>query len=558
MFKSLHKSEEISLSIKVSPDFTGILRGFAHDISEGCTLNGELIMAIAHRVKIKSVETVFTGICRVNFKTTNKMGVPTSDGTESRGIYRKKITHLDDIAGSNSQNNSAKKLIFEAGTYKFPFSFRIPPSLPHTFNGQHGSIEYELSGFVTRSIFSTNVHVSKPVTIRRCLMNTPNPIAQTSQTVQGEKHSDIVKYSATAPSMVYCEGGLLELGLNIELKDPDRYSLRIVTCGLKEKVLYRTTGRSSLTNQAMHYSESSFPLGCSSFFPSQHSEYNPTDLHHYNAIFRLYPRVHSDNKSILIVVKHLLMIRIIIDDNQARNKIRRQKTTDTVSSIASASGSVGERSILSHLSFNQHDRPSLERASTTMSAINMMPNVISGSNTPLFSRSPSASESLGETSSSESISPSSSSSGSSSEIDPFPSNLVRVSSRKLDRINPQDNSNCVLQDEDGEEGGETSRDINRHRHHSGHSLIMHHHFNPFQFHKSVLDEGTYECILHMPIIVTSREEYREGGVPALPDYETAADEPPSYRAALQCLPPVPLYPSAEELESSDNNDMFNS
>jgi len=82
------------------------------------------------------------------------------------------------------------------------------------------------------------------------------------------------------------------------------------------------------------------------------------------------------------------------------------------------------------------------------------------------------------------------------------------------------------------------------RHHLGHSLTMHHHFNPFQFHKGILEEGSYECTLNMPIIVTSREEYREGGVPALPDYETAVDEPPSYRAALQCLPPVPIYPKA--------------
>lgn len=572
MFKSLHKSEEISLSIEISPDFTGILRGFAHDVSEGCTLNGELLMTTARRVKIKRLETVFTGVCRVNFKTTNKMGVPTSDGTESRGIYRKKMAHLDEAAiaavSHSSSSSGGTLMTFEPGTYRFPFSFKIPPSLPHSFKGKHGSIEYELDAYVTRSIFSTDLHITKPVTLRRCLMNTPSPIARNTQIVMGRKHPDIVKYSATAPAMVYCEGGLLELGLNVELRDPDRYSVRMVTCGLKERVVYRTTGKNSLTNQAMHYNESSFPLGCSTFFPSQHPEYNPADLHNYNAIFRLYPRVHTDNKSSLIVVHHVLMIRMIIDDNEASANIHRQKSTDSAtSSVASVASSFGARSILSHLSMKQqHDAQNSPGKTPAMTPINIMPNAIASTSTPPLSRSPSISELSVETMSGESVlstSPPSSSSLEMDSIQPFQSNLVRVSSRKLEPTGSgngaQDNGPYTIVDEgdnDDEEREGVTRDSNLAsgpRHHLGHSLTIHHHFNPFQFHKGILEEGSYECTLNMPIIVTSREEYREGDVPALPDYETAADEPPSYRAALQCLPPVPIYPSIEELEHEDSN-----
>lgn len=575
MFKSLHKNEEISLSIEISPDFTGILRGFAYDESEGCTLNGELLMTTTRRVKIKRLETVFSGVCRVNFKTTNKMGVPTSDGTESRGIYRKKMTHLGEAAATmgydSSNSNSNITTTFEPGTYKFPFSFKIPPSLPHSFKGKHGSIEYELDAYVTRSIFSADVHTSKPVTLRRCLMNTPSPIARNTQTVPGKKHPDIVRYSATAPSMVYCEGGLLELELNVELKDPDRYSVRIVTCGLKERVVYRTTGKSSLTNQAMHYNESSFPLGCSTFFPSQHPEYNPADLHNYNAIFRLYPRVHTDNKSSLIVVHHVLMIRMIIDDNEviARANIHRHKSTDSATSVASVASSLGAapRSILSHLSMKQQH--SLSGKPPTMTPINIMPNAIASTSTPPLSRSPSISELSVETMSGESVlstSPPSSSSLDMESIQPFQSNLVRVSSRKLASTTSSSNATTVegqeaeAEEEEEEEREGVTRDTpsaSGPRHHLGHSLTIHHHFNPFQFHKGILEEGSYECTLNMPIIVTSREEYREGGVPALPDYETAVDEPPSYRAALQCLPPVPIYPSIDELENGNNSsEMF--
>ncbi|GAN00717.1 hypothetical protein MAM1_0002c00139 [Mucor ambiguus] len=580
MFKLLHKSEEILLSIEISPDFTGILRGFAHDESEGCTLKGELLMTTTRHVKIKRLETVFTGVCRVNFKTTNKMGVPTSDGIESRGIYRKKVTHVDEAVAAEADVNhssSNTSMTFEAGTYKFPFSFKIPPSLPHSFKGKHGSIEYELDAYVIRSIFSADVHITKPVTLRRCLMDTPSPIARNTQIVIGKKHPDIVKYSATAPSMVYCEGGLLELGLNVELKDPNRYAVRIVTCGLKERVVYRTTGQSSLTNQAMHFNESSFPLGCSTFFPSQHPEYSPADLHNYNAIFRLYPRVHTDNKSSLIVVHHALLIRMIIDDNEviARENVHRHKSTDSITSIASVASSLGAapRSILSHLSMKQqHKQRNSPEKLPTMTPINITPNASASTSTPPLSRSPSISELSMETMSGESVlstSPPSSLSLDMEPMQPFQSNIVRVSSRNLkatssNKAAAEGNGDPYTivdegdNDEDEREG--VARDNNfasGPQHHSGHSLTIHHHFNPFQFHKGILEKGSYECTLNIPIIVTSREEYREGGVPALPDYDATVDEPPSYRAALQCLPPVPIYPSLEGSENDSNcSEMF--
>ncbi|KAI9487267.1 MAG: hypothetical protein EXX96DRAFT_552448 [Benjaminiella poitrasii] len=543
MIKTLHKNEDTSLTLKIDREFRGILRGFAHDVSEGCVLNGELVMEVHRRMKIKTIDTTLTGICRVNFKTTNGMGVPTPDGSENRGIYRKRIVHFDESVSSSSDDHIFKPTVFEPGTYKFRFSFNIPAVIPQTFKGKHGSIEYELSAVATRGMFSPDIRTTRWVVIRRCLMNDISPFAQATHTVYGKMHTDIVTYSATLPSMVYCEGGLLALGFNVQLKDPENYSVRVVTCGLQEKVRYRTTGKNSLTNQAMHYNEISYPLGCSTFFPSQHPEYNPAELHNYNAMFRLYPRVHTDNSSSLIVVRHFLIIRMIIDNNKI---LSRKKSTDSSSSSA-VSISSGGNSFLSHLSLRQHSNSrSLSKSVPIMSPISVQ-HTIEQPYTPPLSRSPSPSEISVDSMSGDSISSSPSLTTAMEQMDIYQSNIVKVSSRKLHEESFKSNQ---LNDE---EAGPSFDDINDddeidEPHHLGHSLTIHHHFNPFKFFQGDLEEGSYECRLSVPIIVTSREEYREGSVPALPDYETTVDEPPSYLAAIQALPPVPIYPS-----SSDTN-----
>ncbi|KAI8077990.1 uncharacterized protein B0P05DRAFT_470963, partial [Gilbertella persicaria] len=300
--KTFHKGEDITLNLNVSPYFRGILRGFAHDISEGCTLDGTLIMNVHHPTKIKRLETKLSGQARVNFRTYNSMGVPTTDGQEERMIYLKINTYVDQTKA------------YEPGTYCFPFTFHIPPTVPHTLNSKYGQIYYTLNATASRTVLKSDVHVEQPIFLRRCLMDDLNPVAPATQTIVGKMHPEIVSYSATAPSMVYAEGGLLTLNFQVHLKDFNKYSVRTVTCGLQENQYFRTTGRYSLTNQAAHYNKSFFPLGCSTFFPSKHPEYNPAELHHYNALFRLYPRVQTDNKSKLIAVQHQLVICMIIDD----------------------------------------------------------------------------------------------------------------------------------------------------------------------------------------------------------------------------------------------------
>ncbi|CEP19139.1 hypothetical protein [Parasitella parasitica] len=200
-----------------------------------------------------------------------------------------------------------------------------------------------------------------------------------------------------------------------------------------------------------------------------------------------------------------------------------------------------------------------EQSSCATAPINIMPNAITAARSPPLSRSSSISELSIETTSGDSI-PSTSPPFSASEMESIQhlqSNIVRVSSRKLEQSEPADSNVYTTgneaENEDREGLSHDNISSSSSRHHLGHLLAIHHHFNPFQFHKDGLEEGSYECNLNIPIIVTSREEYRERGVPALPDYDTAADEPPSYRTALQNLPPVHIYPPNDELQNENSS-----
>lgn len=507
--KHYYECDEFSLSIHVDREFRGLLRGSAQDVSEGCLLTGKTILEVHRRTRIRSLQTDFNGEIRVAFKTTNSIGLPTSNGVEKRSLCKRTLKHFDERMIMDGKSEIIKSTFVEPGKYTFPFQFAISASLPQSFEGKHGSIRYHLDVLSIRKLFSSDIHISYPILLRRCLMDSLTPMAVPSQTVHGKKYRDIVSYSATAPSMVYREGGLLTLDLFVHLKKPKSHSVRMITCGLEERELYRTTGQQSLTQESMYHKTTSYPLGCSTFFPSEHVEYNPTQLHNYNAIFRLYPRVHCDTKSNLIAVVHSLNIRIVIDDNQVvlREKLKRSASSDSLGSISSIK-SAG-KTILSHLPFKQQQQHSLPMLTPNDREI-----------TPPSSPTPSERA---------------------SSIDQddnswTQTNFNNPSSTSIDRLNRAEGilvrvTNLKKIGARDEEHGQID-----------HSLALHHHFNPLYFRRDGRREGSVECTLRLPVIVTSREEYTENSVPAIPDYNTAMNEPPSYRATIQSLPPVPSYP----------------
>ncbi|KAI8982200.1 hypothetical protein BDF20DRAFT_865549 [Mycotypha africana] len=619
MIELIHKVEDVALSFDLAPDFRGILKGFANDVSEGCTLNGTLVMTIRQRTRVKRLETVFAGLCQVHFKTTNGIGVPTTDRTERRGIFLKRITHFDEYSIQNDEGSSIRTTLFEPGVYKFPFSFAIPATLPHSFKGNHGSIEYQLIATAGRSAFVSDLHLSIPIVLRRCLMNDLSPIARTMQTVTGTKNAHIASYSATAPSMVYSEGGLLELDFHVTLKDPARFSVRMITCGLKEIVSYRTTGKSSLTNQRYRYDETSYPLGCSTFFPSEHPDYNPYQPHNYNAIFRLYPKIHTDNRSKLIAVKHMLTIRMIVGDNRAVKGRRRMSESDGMFTRATNyEKGKGRRhslpmvnasnhrknsfsphlnhplSFLTHLSskikHQQHDRNAHDSTQLALHSTSF-PNNANDDETiaSLETYHPNTSSSSRVVPLTLNVAPTVSGAISTrnrarrSDMHTLNAlnmnrnntateaatmtqtqsvdDMVRISDYKFRPRSQRCNERQQLSTTEEQlpswatdehsmasssSSSSSSSSLEEEIANRGQNLSINNHYNFFHHHRNsqfLKEEGSYECELKLPVIVTSREEYREGDVPALPDYQSIGDEPPSYQSAIHTLPPVPVYPT---------------
>jgi hypothetical protein len=523
MMKALHKQQPVSLEIVIDPSFRGILRGVAHDESEGCTLTGQLVMTVHQHTKVRRLETFFSGHLEVEFKSTNSIGVPTADGTESRSFYKKTIVHLEDHAD------------YQPGTYHFPFSFDIPAATPQSFNGKHGSITYQVAANLFRTSFNSDVHTSHPITLRRCRMNSINPVAPATQTVKGLMHPDIVTYSASAPSMVYCEGGLIKLNLNVQLKDPKRYRVRVVTCGLQEIVYYRTTGTRSLTNQTCHHEEITYPLGYSTFFPSKHPEYNPSKLHDYSAVFRLYPKVNTDNRSSLIVVHHAMFIRMLIEDT-----VMTSRKNPTVKNIISHLSRSEESKLM------EHNLPEFGPTNIEDSLYSIPQQQQGEEEEEILTETNHRNSYIFNSSSTPQLSPTNSEISLSSISEQFefqqPS-TVTVSRKPM--LKNLDHTGTQA----GESDTETSS-IHLLSQRLGHTLSIRHHLKPSTHLAKLLHEnGVYECHLTIPLTVTSREEYDEGSIPYIPDYENSLTKqgPPTYEATLNKLPPVPLYQNTSNL-----------
>ncbi|KAI9311073.1 hypothetical protein BX666DRAFT_1868551 [Dichotomocladium elegans] len=303
--------DDASIEFKIDPYFTGIMQGFPDDEAEGCVLKGSVVLHIQKPIKVRRFLVWFEGRTKVNLKGQAAIGVTSTEMTESRSLCYKS-THFIGEDGETEY--------MLPGTYEYPFLFDLPPTLPASFRAKYGCIRYRLRSTLFRPLFSTDIHATQDIVLRRCLMSdslTSTTAAEFTDTVTGENKAEQLKYSATATTMAYREGGIVRLNLNILLGRPQTQSVRSITCGLREVVRYRTTGERSITCQASQRTEESFPLGWSTFYPNQTDHYDPTSDHDYNAVFRLCPRVHADTESRLVQVSHHILVNMMVEEPQS-------------------------------------------------------------------------------------------------------------------------------------------------------------------------------------------------------------------------------------------------
>ncbi|KAI7875335.1 hypothetical protein K492DRAFT_136622 [Lichtheimia hyalospora FSU 10163] len=302
--------DDATIEFKIDPYFTGIMHGFPDDESEGCVLKGTCILHVHRPVKVRRFIVWFEGRTKVNLRGQSSIGVSSTEMTEARTLCYKSQHFM----GDNGEINH-----LQPGRYEYPFSFDLPATLPASFRGKYGCIRYRLQSTLFRTMFSTDIHHSREIVLRRCLIDenlTSAAAADMTDTVHGENQMEQLQYSATSTTMAYREGGIVKLNLNMHLGRPNTQSVRSVTCALREVIRYRTTGERSITCQSAYKTEELFPLGWSTFYPSQAPDYDPASDHDYNAVFRLCPRVHADTETRLVEVKHHIIINMMVEERR--------------------------------------------------------------------------------------------------------------------------------------------------------------------------------------------------------------------------------------------------
>lgn len=299
--------EDATIFLDLDPSFTGVLRGVAHDESEGCTVKGNCILNVNKPIKVRRFLIWIEGRCKVTLKGGG-YSVSNTEGTESRTIYTKDQHFL----GMDGLTH-----VLTPGQYVYPFKFDLPPSLPASFRGKRGYVRYRLQAAIYRPMFASDIQVSRDIPIKRCLLNEETPMAELRETYEGRHHTNKINYTATAPSISYREGGLIRLNLTMQVVHPETQSVRTVTCALRERIQYRTTDGNS--NTVLSKTDNLFPLGYSTFYPNQAPDYNPREKADYNALFRLCPRVNADLNSRLMKVTHALVVNIMVEDTNRDN-----------------------------------------------------------------------------------------------------------------------------------------------------------------------------------------------------------------------------------------------
>lgn len=373
--------EDANIVLDLDPSFTGVLRGVAHDESEGCTVKGNCILNVNKPIKVRRFLIWIEGRCKVTLKGSG-YSVSNTEGTESRTIYTKD----QHVIGQDGLTH-----VLTPGQYVYPFKFDLPPSLPASFRGKRGYVRYRLQAAIYRPMFASDIQVSRDIPIKRCLLNDATPMAELRETYEGRHHTNKIHYTATAPSISYREGGLIRLNLTMQVVHPATQSVRTVTCALRERIQYRTTDGSA--NTVLSKTDNLFPLGYSTFYPNQSPDYDPKEKADYNALFRLCPRVNADLNSRLMKVTHALVVNIMVEDKNRDNDDDESAydTEATESEWASEEDNRGNASDTKH-AHNESpmttppastpNSPNLSRSSSTSSLTSMFSLGRSHANAP--------------------------------------------------------------------------------------------------------------------------------------------------------------------------------
>lgn len=291
---STTETKNISLTIEIDKEFTGIMCG-SPDESSGCRLKGRVILQTKKAIHIKRLSLVFLGEAHV---TCGPPMAKRPEYSELQLIYRK-VCHFFDP-------ETEKPHQIPIGSHEFEFDFFLPGYLPSSFNGNRGKIVYNCHMTLNRPIFRKDITVKVPIILKRCLIHELAPPESFRALSEGFLDNSI-QYQINAPTIAFCDG-MVNAELMLKLVNSN-VMLESIELGLKESVIYQTTGEASPIAVVARVTEESYPLG------KEVISIDPlTDINRIPISFRLDPRVNCDVDSQLIELCHNIILTIGITE----------------------------------------------------------------------------------------------------------------------------------------------------------------------------------------------------------------------------------------------------
>ncbi|KAI8579110.1 hypothetical protein K450DRAFT_281173 [Umbelopsis ramanniana AG] len=295
----------MKLDIQIDPTFTGTLQDSPSQ--QGTTrLDGVCHLEIDKPMKTKGLMVQFIGILKIDVRRGITLKADVSDAIERRLLVDERLY----LEGDGSYNS-----VIPAGSHQYPFTFHIPISLPPSFQTDRGNISYSLRATAQRTLLSDTT-AEKPVSLRKCMTRGLSSLLNSREHIEG--YQDGLAFAMSTPSIVFREGGQLKLAFSLSLPDVRNCKIKSIDCGLKESIIYRTSGSQSLHRETRQVSDTSFPLGMQNI-DCYNSHHTPRC---YDVDLRLIPKIHTDMSTKLLKVRHYVHLLVSAerwDSRSSRN-----------------------------------------------------------------------------------------------------------------------------------------------------------------------------------------------------------------------------------------------
>lgn len=106
----------------------------------GQTVNGRILITLNEEMKIRGIRANFSGKAYTRWKISghHTHGARINDYIDESESY----FNSEAVLWGNGPGSKADNSIMKPGSYKFPFSFLLPPSCPSSYEGDYGYIRY--------------------------------------------------------------------------------------------------------------------------------------------------------------------------------------------------------------------------------------------------------------------------------------------------------------------------------------------------------------------------------------------------------------------------------